>query len=391
MLSKSSGLRGLCLVAALIVSSCVEEIMLDPMEEMPVVVCCVLTGGSSMQSVDLYYARRPSESVFIPIPDANVVVRERNSLPDVVYQFKWNGENYVCEFVPVHNTSYVLEVETAGGKHFFAETIMPDNYALVPQKPEENVFFQVLDSDFDDDSFLYWPLFTGRLEYRQYRSYYFARVSEDGATEPYSGELYAWILAGERLSTNHIDADAFNVLPDNWCSLKTHPLFTPFNSWRDLPEMASFYEYFSDLPAFQRFVRIHQQNGFSGNVPPQYASVGGLDRYDHLFVLNSDPTDETIYKRIYPDLDDETRNWYFRRTTPYVPVQNEYTVRFLSKEYDALLKDLIKKKIIRADQLAELFSTKPVYSNIDGGLGIFGAETVGKAPFFYRCGVQYTE
>ena len=71
------------------------------------------------------------------------------------------------------------------------------------------------------------------------------------------------------------------------------------------------------------------------------------------------------------------------------PAQNEYSVRFVSQEYDAFLKDLAEKTVVHADELSVIYSMEPTHSNIKGGLGIFGAEVVGSAPFYCKCWVFY--
>ena len=82
---------------ALFAVSCSEKIILDPMEEMPVVVSCVLTGEADMnaaglsagpQYVDLFRARRPSETGYEKISDASVRVVSGEER----YDFVWNGE-----------------------------------------------------------------------------------------------------------------------------------------------------------------------------------------------------------------------------------------------------------------------------------------------------------
>ena len=89
----------------LLAVSCVEKIVLDPMEEMPVVVNCVLMTERTTQELDLYYAKRPSETAYVPITDAKVVVRDASGNS---YPFHWNGERWTSDFVPVYKTRYFL-------------------------------------------------------------------------------------------------------------------------------------------------------------------------------------------------------------------------------------------------------------------------------------------
>ena len=76
------------ITVALLLSSCVEPIVMDPLEEMPVVVNCVLTrdgqgpavfSGMTFttpeQKLYLYYAKSPSGSDYVVIKDAEVTVQ----------------------------------------------------------------------------------------------------------------------------------------------------------------------------------------------------------------------------------------------------------------------------------------------------------------------------
>lgn len=386
MCFNSFRLEGLSLLTFLAVS-CVEAINLDPMEEMPVVVTCVLTTESVEQSLDLFYAKRPSETGYVSIPDAKVVVREDASAGGRTYEFKWNGEKYVCSFTPAYNTRYLLEVTTADGTTLSAETIMPKHFSLLPQEFSDRNM-AVLE-DYSNPISGLWPNYIGRgVEYRQSLAYFFA-LETDAGIEPYADELYAWISAGDRLSTDHKDADTFNLLPESWNDLKVHPFI--IRRGEKLPE---YYQFFSAYPTFLKFIRIHQRPGFTGAVSEKF--LGKTENTDYLFYLNSDTTDDTILTAEIDNVDgipEEFFNayltvWLRRKMFDY-PAQNEYRVRFVSKEYDAFLKDLVEKNLIRADELSVIYSTEPIHSNIVGGLGIFGAETVGIAPFYYKCSVFY--
>ena len=362
--------------------SCVEAINLDPMEEMPVVVTCVLTTETTEQSLNLFYAKRPSETGYVSIPDAKVVVRDDGSAGGEVHEFKWNGEKYVCSFTPAYNTRYMLEVETTDGIRLSAETTTPDHYLMLPLGSNTELGSDTELKDYSNP-LSGWPMGPGELVYWRNRVYYFARVTGTGA-QPYSGELLAWITAGSRLSTNHSDADPFNLLPDNWCDLKVHPYF-----YYPLAEDSKEYLFFSAYPAYQQFIRIHQEPGFSGKVS---LFVGKeKEEENNLFYLNSDVVDGSTVTANTDGIPDEVLESLLRRRRDILrfPIQNEYTVRFLSKDYDALLKQLIEKNIIHNEELAEIYSTEPVYSNVNGGLGIFGAESVGTAPFFSKRYVQF--
>ena len=316
--------------------SCVEKIVLDPMEEMPVVVNCVLMTERTTQELDLYYAKRPSETAYVPITDAKVVVRDASGNS---HAFQWNGERWTSDFVPAYKTRYVLEIETRDGKKLSAETTVPDDYLLVP-----NPYFS------ETPYFFRHPQI-----YIQYNTYYFARTTGASTFEPYSGELYAWITCGARLSTDHIDVDIFNLIPGKSWDLILHPYFDQVKVYYDT--------YIEKLPLYQGFLRIHQRDSFTGSVPEEYFIEDNRADPNNLFILSSDPE--------LTELNEDG-----------TPVMFKYRVRFVSPEYDRFLKDLITDKWIHEDELAQLYSMEPVYSNIAGGLGIFGAEVTRSTSYF---------
>ena len=348
-------------IVAFLAVSCVEPITLDPMQEMPIVVTCVLTTETTEQSLNLFYAKRPSETEYVSIPGAKVVVREEVSSGGAVHEFKWNGEKYVCPFTPRYDTRYLLEVETADGISLTAETTMPKHFSLLPR-----AHLRAL------DDYTSGVLHEGQQQYRQNLVFYFAHEA-DTDTEPYTDELYAWISAGARLSTGHKDADSFNLLPLNWNDLKLHPFFE--RKGRMAPE---YYQFFSAFPAYLKFIRIHQQQG-SGAVSDKYLKSPFEDWFDHFFYLNSDVVDDTILtaeKSAISGVSVERYEFLKSRHSLDYPAQNEFTVRFVSQEYDSFLKDLAEKTVVHADELSVIYSMEPTHSNIKGGLGIFGAERI---------------
>ena len=370
-------------IVAFLAVSCVESINLDPMQEMPVVVTCVLTTETAEQSLNLFYAKRPSETEYVSIPGAKVVVREEASSGGAVHEFKWNGEKYVCPFTPCYDTRYFLEVETAGGTSLTAETTMPKHFSLLPQEKSSTIVLKDYTDPLSEEGL---GSTNSHVDYLTYLAYYFA-LETDAGFEPYAGELCAWISAGDRLSTDHKDADSFNLLPNNWNDLKSHPFFN--RQGRMAPE---YYQFFSAFPTYLKFIRIHQQQGFSGPASIKY--IGKPEYENFLFYLKSDITDDTIITSEIDNVDGIPEflleEFIHSNSVDLVyPAQNEYSVRFVSQEYDAFLKDLVEKTVVHADELSVIYSMEPTHSNIKGGLGIFGAEVVGSAPFYCKCYVFY--
>ena len=337
---------------------CVEPIVMDPMEEMPVVVNCVLTGDREMQYLDLYYAKRPSASAVDTIKDASVVVTSRDS----IHTFSWNGKRWQCRFLLGDNMEYRLSVKTADGKVLSAETTTPRQFRLEIVNnltPEEIAEVQKWWRDPEKNKdFKDWRYSSG---------YFFTKLELEGdghniAREtPYDGEVRVWITGGQRLSTDHPGADPISLVPGKWSDLKFDPIYDDY-----LPPVA---EYCENLPLYGRFIRIHQKSGFAGKMTDEMLGAepgfaNGRIPTSACFVLSTDAIEGI---REYDD-------WGLLINT------DSFQACFVSQEYDEYLRFMVQKNLIKEGEFAELYSMDPICSNVKGGLGIFGAMYTVQAP-----------
>ena len=346
--------------------SCAETIIMDPEEKMPLVVNCVLERNrDSLQFLDLYRARRPSEGGYTPVTDALVSV----SGGEKIYLFTWNGERWESKFEPEFSTFYRLEIRTKEGENLNASTLYPADF---------KVEYSLADSDFDG-SIPYDKIYPYGGYYFSIGSYHsklvqqmtvghntFSFYEQRYAYSPYGDELFAWITAGEKLSTDHSGADPFNLCEGTWKDLDmSEDIMTEM--WKQ-----EYIDYCSPLPVYQGFLRIHQRPGYTGgNIDEKLL----LDRsymdpfkegpqevpIDRFFILATDTADQ-----------DDFLNVQYGHGRRY----HVFQVRFVSREYDAYLKKLVSDKVIHSGEFSELYSMEPMYSNIEGGQGIFGAQWV---------------
>ena len=325
---------------ALFAVSCVEKIVLDPMEEMPVVVNCVLIGEADMnaaglsagpQYVDLFRARRPSETGYEKISDASVRVVSGEER----YDFVWNGERWECDFVPSSGREYQLMVKTADGKSISASTRFPEDIFLTGVLPPER-----------DNIAGYVNMV------RLYAAYYLSRKTSVGSFVPYEKEVFAWITSDNDadgqmvITTDHRGADGFNVVRGTWADF-------PFvDKWKEFEPSVDWWQeyasYCASEPLHKGFVRIYQPEGFQGSFPGELANYDYERGMQTLFTLCAD----------FPSL-----------------AGNKYRVRFLSKEYDAYLRTIAKNQV-HSDEFTSFYSLDEAPSNIQGGLGIFGAQRI---------------
>lgn len=366
--------------------SCVSDIELDDGSEMPLVVNCVLSRSPESwyeleesefwhpsdseiptQYLDLYRARRPSERTMQKIDDARVCVIDNN---DIRHEFKWNGERWECKFLPHYGKRYELEIISAQDDTLKAFTLFPPRVRLASVSI-------ITGRD----------MFYGRSDARYYylQTYVERRVQDapnyyhiEWNAEPFRAPCNLWVCAYRNdveldlpILTNHPFADDFNVCKGSWNDfniaefqkeqfdgiMHSSPSFRPEDE-----ELWSVYnENCSGSFAHHRYIRIHQ-TGATPSVMEEgtrcYWTYEGVEPLDSrlMFVLNAD-FDTESYSR-------------------------GFVCRFASDEYDRYLRDVASKYDIHGDEFASYYSMDPVYSNIEGGKGIFGAMTVFKTDVY---------
>ena len=322
------------LLALAFLTSCVEPIVMDPLEEMPPVVCCVLTrdgkfadyGDAPVQSLKLYYARRPLESKYVDIPDADVKI----TMDRQTFHFTWDGEKYTCAFWPQFRAEYELKITLANGEKITASTRYPNRCEIV-----------------------YSPIYIGRTELSAAG---YAWVYHENSDLPYpEKEDYLWITPSrEGISsfvTNHPGADGFNIVAEGVSQdLPVGPMMKgqykalakkEFETCK-LEDWDRFEEAFFGLPIHKNFLRL----------------VHPVD-YEDSFILEADELNI-----IYPP-----PRWFGVLTQYTLPIQTHV----LSKEYDHYLRGAVNRSL-HADELTSLYDydLDADYSNIEGGIGIFG-------------------
>lgn len=392
-------------------AACVEPIVMDPLEEMPVVVNCILTrdGGTyeehpeeergykpPVQYLDLFYARTPSQAGYQVIDKAAV----RIQMYQETYEFTWNGSRWECAFLPRFDADYQLSIETEDG-HKLSSTMRfpPDcrlrRYRLIDHASLNNfgntyAGYYYLQRHYDDS----------------YKVCHWANFRE---------ECFMWIRALEngvpvkKICTNHPGVDNFNVRRDVWGDCAVIELYEKqFNYFMeseneryanyDPSQFQGYMGYsppiyvdpqlwqrYSDAwlssPLHDEFLRIHHPAGFDNGmhkpwdyyVANDFSNYGGQQPAEpgDLFVLGADfdPSPKVLS---YTDEDGKEveyeLNWNYL---------DAYEVRFVSETYDKYLRSFAGKAL-QEDEFAVSYSPDPMYSNIEGGLGCFGGQWITK-------------
>lgn len=354
------------LLALALLASCVEPITMDPLEEMPPVVCCVLTrdgkfadyGDAPVQSLKLYYARRPLESKYVDIPDAEVIIFEGRQ----PHYFTWDGEKYVCEFWPQFRAEYKLKITLANGEKITASTRYPNRCGIV--------YNEVYNGRTSLSAAGYGVVYWEKPDLEQYYP---------------EKELYLWITPSrEGISnfvTNHPGADGFNIVAEGLSQdLPVGPMMKEQykalvkNEFEECkPEYwDKFEKLFVGLPIHKGFLRIVHPLDFDNGID---------DILTHRVPYNYSGAEDDM-----PGPEYNTRNHFILQTDELI--KNEGTPGFLgtktfyslpirthvlSKEYDHYLRAAVNRSL-HADELTSLYDydLDADYSNIEGGIGIFG-------------------
>lgn len=353
----------LSLVVWMLVSSCVETIVMDPKEDAPAVVFCVLNDTSSVQRMQLLRSARPSErEALIPIPEEDVVrarlyateTRSRD------FHYKGNGTWETTDFWVLYGQRCHLEVELSDGQIFTAQTDFPERWDVfrlngwnlykVSKKKEREMH----------DSILCGPVPYWVTQYHL----------QSGGERHYS----------EFLLTTHPFVDRFNA---------TSLCFSDMDCFRsDVWEKAgmnslyshTFYPYLNpDSRLFWRAVRIffpreietEEDKAENRKALKDWTMIDEIDRSELFFVLGEYDSDFAIRHRaetgFRPELFTE--------------------IRIVSNDYDQFLKDIYKQGLSMesGDLFETMYNRQEIACNIHGGAkGFFGAESIHIFPYHYE-------
>lgn len=338
-------------VLALTLASCVETIDLDPHDDGSLVVNCVLTEDDT-QTLELYYTSGLSGDEPEPVKDAEVRLMDSDG---VAAEFK-RGEDGLWRAVyhPVYDMQYCLEVE-AEGQSLRAFTRFPTDIHVDTYGRRR----------WSDNS-------RRRISYLMY-SYELRLYDEEFPKPPYVGRpcrlpSHLWIFPKDKgwgedyqeyIATSHFLADAFNLttltVRDLTCfsadSVKV------METW--LKEQLAWYpDKLGGLRLHKGFVRI--------DIPKNYSSG----------MTHEELTNTPVYSDVSIALARA-----FPTEWKYVPGmegpyrESVYDFYILSDEADRYFRDVYRKHLNKDNFLFE-YDTENVYSNVQGGLGVFGAMIV---------------
>ena len=306
----------------MVLTGCVETIVMDPGEkDLPVMVNCLLTSDSDVQTLYLQFVKGKAAKEYIPITDAKVYVS--SSIFTINFHHvdgnRWESEKYPIE----GGKHYRLTVEIPGRDVIRAETTCPIAYRPsyhtdlheVNSMDFHSMYYQIERFPRDKDQPIrtspVWVFAKGKLKTYDLCDEYYPFVVTD---HPYSDDFN---INGLKFSDLTFEGDF-----DGHCMAVSWPAF--HNMRRMMPE----------LPLHDVFVRI-----------------------DHLdtsrFHMLAGPIE-------YPKVGE--------------PHQDHFVFSYVSDEYDEYLRSVYVRNRKLDHDFSRIYSTEGVYSNIEGGVGIFGSE-----------------
>lgn len=347
-----------------IVISCVRDITMDAEESPQVVVVCILDDGQE-QILELSFTKGASLPEAPTLTDAIATLYDEG---EKVGEFQRDGNgNWILDYSAIPGHNYRLEVQVPGYDLIHAEQQMPNDHA--PVRCIEYTHFSgviepwagwIMVPDPAGDWYsLQWP---ENEVYPDHETFYVI----------FPSSVPAWITAmnynhetGHHEVATDICTDAVTTL-DNVTGMTYEPFSTdvpnPYklrNSYGKYEEsfysahQMELYPVLTGKPSYKSFIRLPENNPqcfwISGNFTGDYCAKG---------VGEWGFADESEFDK-----------GYILCITP-------------SEDYDKYLQDTYYYMMIKeSSDLSTIYLRDNVFTNIIGGLGIFGAQMSRKYPW----------
>lgn len=418
----NGGAAAAFLAVLITATSCLEDIDIGGEENLPVVVTCVLR-KDSVQTLRLYRMRKLYGSESQPVTDAEVFILQagakQGTFDTAAVFHRTQGSSWQASFEPSFSRKYDLVVRRPGEGDITASTRFPRDlrlrqYGKVLERIESDSDGKIrkmpyrmftaevcigryvdkidIDGNFlpkidketgepipfkvynlvDEGSSKIWifphvdttfviPYYYDTFDYQSvhYGVFFEEDMSFKGSSQPYARFAVS----------DHPGTDGFNItqgrLADlDWCNKPIEELSGYQREYSNASQWCLFM--CPDLPLHERFLRIDHPEHFRNGLSEKDLE----NSYQHStrsFLVCGD------YNTDYPAICKRTVLDY-----PIYTLCNSFIneVRFVSDEYDAYLRALYVKRQNRDDFILSSYDYENVYTNISGGVGIFGAEYI---------------
>ena len=313
--------------------SCAKEIVMDAKEEPAVAVECILS-EQPVQTLRLSFTKGAAMDEAPALTEAEAVLIDLTEGRTVGSFERQDDGTWALGYAAVPEHSYRLEIDIPGQEPIWAEQTMPTDCLVISN------FMNSYSSSIYDLSSLYGSTFLFNF-----------------ATE------IAWIRAlnynpdtGKREYAEYICTDASNVSDFNLAGITYDPPVSDTDVWGH-KRTAYLYPNLRGAPLHRRYLRIE--------LP--FKSDSGNDAIDFIHIAGS-----MTGKYYHKD------NPFLQQPIDRPPRSDEgiVVVSYVSRDYDRYLREAIYyKKISESTDLADMLLRENIFTNIHGGLGIFGAKT----------------
>ena len=312
--------------------SCAKEIVMDAREEPVVAVECILS-EQPVQTLRLSFTKGAAMDKAPALTEAEAVLIDLTEGKTAGSFERQDDGTWALDYAAVPEHSYRLEVDVPGHETVWAEQTMPTACLVISN------FMNI----FSSSSYVL----------SLYGSCFFFNFTTE----------IAWIRAlnynpdtGTREYAEYICTDAPNVSDFNLAGATYDPPVSDTDVWGH-KRTAYLYPNLRGAPLHRRYLRIE--------LPLKFDSGG---ESAHAIHIAGSMTGKYYHKD----------NPFSQQPIDRPPRSDEgiVVVSYVSRDYDRYLREAIYyKKISESTDLADMLLRENIFTNIHGGLGIFGAKT----------------
>jgi len=323
------------LLLSIILSSCVKDVVLDAMEEPQLVVSCILR-VDSIQNLQLSYTKGASRKEAPPVKGATAVLTDLTENREAGHFIQNDEGVWQLKYSPIPTHNYRLDVSVPDHDPVWAEQTMPI-------EPPVNCFY----GDLQGEMYT-WYNYTPKGI--QYSSTFPCTVWAYAMNYNYHWERYEIV---EEISTDYSNVDNFNLTGAVLDSALVQTLADPI--WKLNLHYGSF---LGGYPIHRRFLRFQKLE----SPTLSYFAIDGH------------------FSGVY---------YNYEEGSPRNPSPTEGVLYFacLSDEYDKYLCEAFNRyHATLSSDLSSIYVRDNVYTNIHGGIGIFGAITT--VPYRWQANIR---
>lgn len=380
--------------------SCVEDFEFESSKDSPVTVNCILK-HLPVQTLRLSHVRGLYQTEDIPVDEAEAYIRIADGMTVARFERQSDFE-WTAKFTPQFGTSYELVVEMPDKPAITARTRFPDDLRLVFSYSRfydrDNLF------KMDTDRYEVWfevqqfqvrvkqtptnpnPDFAFKNTYKDScKIWIYPHIDADSSVKEvwdidnpvhelhffdslsvYNGSLQPY---SDLIATDHPNVDGFNITAGSLYDILIERCYVaePYltgSLGKPITGGPLVYPYYPQLPLHSNFLRIaHPANFNNGYTGDPDSGLDFRDNSECFFIAA------------------RRAEGYGRNTNQYKSYIIEdwfcaNEVHFVSEEYDRYMRDLYVKKSQSNDFILSVYNYDNLYTNVNGGVGIFGADFI---------------